>query len=139
MATPNPSDYVFPLRHDGVALENGELTSEEAVPTYRLPSRLRNSKPIDNLQHPHVNFPSSTNRETCQKPQQADADPKSLLTNREASIDANSEETLSISTSETCDATDDPETRKSNKKKRRKRKVTSLLYCVRHERATLNN
>lgn len=128
MATPDPSDYVFPLWHDGVVLENGELTSEEAVPTYKLPSRLRNSKPIDNLQHPLVNSFSSTNRETCQKPHHANADPKSLLTNREASIDANSEEIpLSIGTSETCHATDDPETRKSNKKKRRRRKVTSPL------------
>ena len=109
------------LLYDGLVLENGELTSQEAVTTDRLPSNSKNTQPIDDLQHPVAVSVSSTRCQAFQKPHHAESDSESLPMDHESSIEASTRgRSFLISNSQRRHATDNP---KPPQKRRSRKQV----------------
>ncbi|MCJ1422278.1 hypothetical protein MMC29_000158 [Sticta canariensis] len=97
------------LLFDGLVLENGKLTSQEAVTTDRLPSNSKNTQQIDDLQHPVAVSVSSTRCQAFQNSHHAESDSVSLPMDHESSIEASTRgKSLLISNSQRRHATDNP-------------------------------
>lgn len=110
------------LLNDGLVLENGELTSQEAVTTDRLPNS-KNTQPIDDLRYPVAVSVSSTRCQAFQKSHHAESDSESLRMDHESSIEARTRgRPLSISNSQSRHATDSLK----HPKKRRSRKQVKV-------------